>query len=516
MALNSYGVAFGDADTGSGWRNPSRYAWDDFDWIRYACEKADDEDEAVELLTKDVVDKLHASAVSENLFVVGPEKAFLVEADAFRYHVKEIDDVLVMSNYPKELWRTQLNKKLIASSFNIEKETLVREGGVVRLNSLLGVEILDIGDGWILVTDVSFSRFRFLKVMVRINVGERATVGDYSVRLLGIEGDKARVSVCYVFKAWEEKMLEHIYPRYGRITVKDMMNWSRLHEEDLEGLRPMCEDLYEYEGAMIFCIPGWNYNVLSGGWFAANHACSSIYVPVHISNLEVHEPYTTGEAARLSLELLNLFGHETLIPVFSKVENVFLWENMEHEKIAETLLDRDSDVSEFLTVVDMGMQRQGFLTLEIWRDVGRNHRNDEVVGIIGGLWRGNYSASLDSMFSAVESLRSIGELDLSYKVLEIIYCICESRLDAAGSVGRNVSSFYELYWEGRRRIEDGDFDLGSEMIKESFVSADLLLKGQRLPEISVKDDEKFEIPFAFVFVVVVALVILTVRFLRKH
>ena len=47
MSLSTSGLAYGDADTGSGWINPiKRYAWDDFDWIRYACQTAGDEDEA--------------------------------------------------------------------------------------------------------------------------------------------------------------------------------------------------------------------------------------------------------------------------------------------------------------------------------------------------------------------------------------------------------------------------------------------------------------------------------------
>jgi hypothetical protein len=33
MTLNDKGLAFGDADTNSNWVNPSRYAWDDFDYI---------------------------------------------------------------------------------------------------------------------------------------------------------------------------------------------------------------------------------------------------------------------------------------------------------------------------------------------------------------------------------------------------------------------------------------------------------------------------------------------------
>ncbi|MCJ2534411.1 MAG: hypothetical protein LN364_04180, partial [Candidatus Thermoplasmatota archaeon] len=155
MSLNDVGIAFGDADTNSNWKNPTKNAWDDFDWIRYACEKADDEDEAVKLLTEDLVDAMHASGVSENLFVVGPKKAFLVEADAFHYVIKEVDDLLVMSNYPKELWKTQRHKKLpIASSFDIEKEQYVRQGRVIRLNSLYGVKIVEIGEDYVVARQI--------------------------------------------------------------------------------------------------------------------------------------------------------------------------------------------------------------------------------------------------------------------------------------------------------------------------------------------------------------------------
>ena len=71
----------------------------------------------------------------------------------------------------------------------------------------------------------------------------------------------------------------------------------------------MCEDAVEYEAAMIFKIPEEHANLLSSGWFAANHACSSIYVPVHICDNDFYDPYQTGEAAALSLELLHKYGH---------------------------------------------------------------------------------------------------------------------------------------------------------------------------------------------------------------
>ena len=43
---------------------------------------------------------------------------------------------------------------------------------------------------------------------VEINLGERTTVGDYSVKLLDIDGKKAKLSMSYVFKEWEDKMFQ--------------------------------------------------------------------------------------------------------------------------------------------------------------------------------------------------------------------------------------------------------------------------------------------------------------------
>ena len=145
MVLTDAGLAFGDADTLSRGVNPTKNAWDDSDWIRYACQTADNEDEAITLLTTEAVEQLHATGVSENLFVVGSQKVVVIEADALRYTIQDIPDVLVMSNYAKDLWRTQLIRSLpIASSFNAQKVTMVRQGSVVHLGSVCGMKILAI------------------------------------------------------------------------------------------------------------------------------------------------------------------------------------------------------------------------------------------------------------------------------------------------------------------------------------------------------------------------------------
>lgn len=418
MVFSESGIAFGDADTGSNWRNPTRYAWDDFDWMRYACEKADDEDEAVGLLTQDIIDQMHAPGISENLFVVGPKKAFVIEADAFHYDVKEVTGFVPMSTYPKELWKTQVLRKLpIALSFDIKKDEYVRRGGIIRLNSLYGIKVVYIGKDWIIACQVPFLKIAyginmFVGKPVKIELAERKTVGDFSVELLDIDGNKARISLCFMYKAWEDIMMNYVQSRYGSITVKDMMNWSRLHENDLDGLRPMCEDRCTYEAAMIYKIPKENFETLSSGWFAANHPCSSIYVPVHICDTDIYGPYKEGDAAALSLELLNRYGHDTLTLYFNRVEDVLIYENEVREKIANDMIADNKNVSDFLTITDMGMQQQAWMTEEIWMEasnISDEKDKHEVIDIIGSIWEKNYSISLERMQNAISALEDISE-----------------------------------------------------------------------------------------------------------
>jgi len=521
MSFNNVGLAFGDADTNSNWKNPTRNAWDDFDWMRYACEKADNEDEAVDLLTKDLVDNMHASGVSENLFIVGPKKAFLVEADAFHYTIKEVDDLLVMSNYPKELWKTQRHKKLpIASSFDTEKEQYVRRGRVVRLNSIYGVKIVDIGEEWVVARQVPFLKFdkiiRIMGTKVKIKLGERETVGDYSVRLLDIDGNKAKISVCYVFKAWEEKMLEYMQPRHGNIRVKDMMNWSRLTGEDLEGLRPMCEEVYPYESAMIYKIPEENYDVLSGGWFSANHACSSIYVPVHICNTDIYEPYKTGEAAELSLELLESYGNQHLLSSLSVVENVFLYETEEMEEIAEDLIQKNLDVSYFLTVVDMGMQKQAMLTQQIWSET----QGVEEVSLIKNMWQNNYSNTLEMMENTVYALNNSSESSAVVdKIIEIVLSICESRMYAAESIGKNTSMVEEKFKTGKNFLQRGLYRSGFDHLQTAFTYSNMLLNGKETlvntGDIETSQNEEIWTDFNIFLMVILCITVFVILVKKK-
>jgi hypothetical protein len=492
MSLSDVGIAYGDADSNSEWINPMKYAWDDFDWIRYACEKADDENEAIDLLTKDAVKKMHATGVSENLFVVGPTIGVVIEADAYRYKIKKIEDgIYVMSNYPKELWRSQIRKKLpIASSFDTVVEKSVRRGGVIRLKSIRGIRVTDIGKDFVTVKPIFIIhayKTNSIGIVTKINLGERKTVGHYSVELLDISGNKAKLRVSYVYKAWEEKMLEYIQPKYGKITVQDMVDWSRLEREELDGLRPMCEEFYEYEAVAIYKIPELDYLYMSCGWFSPNHACSSIYIPFHICNTDIYDPYETGEAAQLSLDIYNGFDHDIIADNFSKVENVFFYEIDEAERISGERLTSGEEISNFLTIIDMGMQKQAFLTEKIWKEINKisNEKNKQaIINEIIIIWDTNYANSFDKMKNAILNLNGVSNsAGIIEKIEEIALDISNCRIEAAKAVGIEVKSAEEKYSCAVNLINKNEYEEGFNFLKKAYIQSDMLIKGQAYQDI---------------------------------
>jgi hypothetical protein len=477
MVLTDAGLAFGDADTLSYWVNPTKNAWDDFDWIRYACQTANNEDQAINLLTTEAVHHLHATGVSENLFLVGPQQAVVIEADAVRHTVHTVNDVLVMSNYPKDLWRTQLLQSLpIAFSFETKKETWVQCDSVVHLESICGVKITQIAQNSIttrVVPSFAFKLSGFDKD-VTINLGERASVGPYSVQLLDINGTTARISLCTTAYAWEQELLSQIQPLIGAITIKDLISWSRFHSIDLNGLRPMCEDTVEYEAAIIFKIPEEHANLLSSGWFAANHACSSIYIPVHICVNDIYDPYQTGEAATLSLDLLHKYGHGTLITKCQNVEDVFVSENEANEILAHQMLHNTSDIIPFLTAVDLDMQEQAYLTEQLW--LYAPNASEEV---IENIWMENYTVSFERMQKAVSILKTIpGSETMMFLLGTIALSICKSRIVTASIIGKNCTDVKQEYIEADQYFNSGEFMRGFVVLHHAFDSCNKFIHGE--------------------------------------
>jgi hypothetical protein len=252
------------------------------------------------------------------------------------------------------------------------------------------------------ITAQVFPLFAFknseLNKEVTVSIGERATVGPYSTTLLESTGETARISMCTIDYAWEQTLKNEIEPQIGNITIQDLIGWSRLHTYDLDGLRPMCEDQNTFEAAMIFKIPNEHATLLSSGWFAANHACSSIYIPVHICDTDFYDSYETGDAAALSLSLLQKYGHGNITSLCQSVESVFLLENEINEAVAHLMIHADLNITSFLTELDKGMQEQAYLTEQLWLSVPNASRT-----IIEGIWTDNYATTQELIRNAQAS-----------------------------------------------------------------------------------------------------------------
>lgn len=481
MALSETGIAYADADSPLFLVNPTRHAWDDFDWIRYACEDAATEEQAIALLTGDIIDTLHAPGVGENLFVVGPQKGYVIESDAFKYTVQEIQDIYVQSNYPKSLWKRSVYPLLIGFSFNLTKDSVVRENRIVRLGpTFLGVKILDIQPGGIVAKQFPIGE------KITISLGDTGTVGVFRVQLLEITGKKAHVSLSYRYLDWETQIKTLLYQKYGHLDVQDLINMSRLHNTSLDGLRGMCEG--GFEAATIYKIPSSYPDILSSGWFAPNQ-CSWTYAPFHICNQDIYAPYRDGTAHMLAQELLHLYGHGTLIPLITNIEKIFLLETERVESHAVSYL-REGHIrkaSDLLTVSDLSIQKQGFIWENILYDLTgiKSEIQDEIFTSLTQIWTQNYLYSLPRIQKTLELLTSFQTPtdhtinSLKDKLLLLALNITECKINQA-SIISNVSQdiYVDDLEQGKHLLNNGEYEAGFHHLSLAYSNANNIILGK--------------------------------------
>ena len=225
MVLTDCGISYGTNDCPSlMYTNPSRYAWDDFDWIRYAYQIAETEDEAVELLTKEVVDELHATDIGETLYVVGPHKGFAIEADAYNYHVEEIKELYIKSNYPEFLWDVcSSDQYKYAPHFETLFNDWAREHQVIKLGPkcALGVTITQISK-----EKITAKAFPGNGQEVTINMGENKSLGNFRVGLIATSGfydtpiqqqKRAHVTICFKYLEWRNRLYDIASQKKGKL-----------------------------------------------------------------------------------------------------------------------------------------------------------------------------------------------------------------------------------------------------------------------------------------------------------
>ncbi|MCD6512945.1 MAG: hypothetical protein J7K61_05025 [Thermoplasmata archaeon] len=444
MLFTDAGIAFGDADVASYLVNPTRNAWDDFDWLRYAAENASSVDEAMDLLQNVV--EMHAPGVGENLFVVGYDKACVAEADAYRFIKSDVAGVLAMSNYPKMLWNGKITSRLIASSFDKVFEGSVKRWHAVRLGGVFGIRITKMAEDWIEARQVPFGE------KARVDIGNGARVGNYWVELLESNGKSAKIRVSYAYYEWEKILEDKL--RKGNVDVGDMMKIARLTSQDLYGLRGMSEG--DEKATMIFVLPSKPY--LACGWFAPD-AIASIFVPVHICDYDIYDAYENGEAAEISLNLLMKYDRVN----FSSVEEVFQNENAIMEELA---LKNEEKASFILTQSDMAMQREAFMMENMWMNL-----NDKEKELMAKIWQKDYYTTVSSMAGNIDRFGEYGKRMLTQIALQM----CEARTNIDKEV--NGSDYTWAYEKAKKLADAGKYKESLVVIKEVMGNVDEKLFG---------------------------------------
>jgi len=481
MVLTTAGLAFGDADSLSRWINPTRFAWDDFDWIRYSAEQAGTESEAIHLLTDKAVNQLHAPGVSENMCLVGPEKGYMIEADAYRYTVKEIvDDVDVISNYPRKLWDTQIiRSRFIADEYNASVTDTVTERECVHLNSIARIKILNITQNEIKVRQIPFftnigyhdGKPTFLMPSVTISLGENKTVGDFYLSLKNISDNKATIYLTTAVHAWEQTLLKRIVPKKGTITVEDLMNWSRIQAKDVPDVRPMCEEAYPYEGVAIYQIPKKQFQIASKGWFSANHACSSIYVPFHSSNTEIDKAYKTSEAAKISYDLYQNYS-DSLLHLIKSIEEVFLTENNVFDRWIHKSIHQEKIQINVLTSVDTTMQKQAWIMQKLFHDISKLEKKQQhtLFNYSKQLWCDNYSTTMISMGSILNQTNSIENISFFNKaVMQLMETTCNCFINITQTIGHSTEKLVDTYHQAIQLLDQNQYNKAANLFQHILI-----------------------------------------------
>jgi hypothetical protein len=430
MVLTSAGISIGDVDNPTlEHLNRNETAWDDFDWMRFAFQTANSEDEAVRLLTEVAVDELHATGIGEILFVVGPEKGYAIEADAEHYYVHEIEDVFVKSNYPEFLWEScSYFKTKYAPTFETKFDDWVVKNQTIKLgeNCSRGVTIINISENSIVARLYPDDGKN-----VTIHIGENKSVYNFRVGLVDTEFEvddsqvyatDARITICYKYLEWRENVYNLVNTRKGEIKVQDMIKWSRLHEDDMDGLRGFCEGSEtRQEVVNIFKHPLEKPELMSSLWFAGI-PCSSLYVPVHSSVEYIYGPYRNGEAWNITLDLLQNYTHGELTPVLDGIEEVFLNENDKLENICFKFNDTmNESLIKLLTISDNMLQNHAYKMETILLDLAKleslniTKLAEELKTIsetIKNMWKIDYNTSFMGLKNAIIEVENlIGEIN---------------------------------------------------------------------------------------------------------
>jgi hypothetical protein len=529
MVLTSAGISIGDADNPTLQHvNKNATAWDDFDWMRFAFQTADSEDEAVRLLTEVAVDELHATSIGETLFVVGPDKGYAIEADADHYYVHEIEDFYMKSNYAEFLWeQCSYFKNKYAPTFETKFNGWVRVNQTIKLgpNCSRGVKIVNITQ-W----NITAQPYPDDGTLVTFNLFPNQSVGNFRVNLHNIkyksvsENDyefMANISVCYKYLEWRDwyYYLFEIEKNMGKISLEHLIYWSKRHTKLTYGLRPFCEGSETRQEAVnIFKHPVVGSEILGSLWYAGI-PCSSVYVPVHIGSKDIYEPFKTGEAWHLSLALLQNYSHGNLKDRLG--EGLIISENDEIESICFGLLKqkKNETISDLLTYSDLLCQFYGFMEEKIllklapYKDEWKRQIFKEIRNT-GGSTFNNYLTNIRSLIPKIEEdleiinkslteidknmyrdLREFRDMFIEFMNTTVHYKIKQAEI-MVGFENHSLNISRNFYQKGYNNTQHSNFTGAAENFLIAFQIAEALVKNLTIPHVDIdnkkQDDKKPE------------------------
>ncbi len=228
----------------------------------------------------------------------------------------------------------------------------------------------------------------------------------------------------------------------------------------------------KYEGTAIYKIPNEYYATLSGGWFSPNHATASIFVPFHICNNEIFEPYTTGEAAILCSKLSNHYGNR-LVSAIEKTETVFLTETYLTEQWATNHMLSSSNVAKVVTLSDVFIQKQAYFMQRLFEKIMRYSETEQkqYLNLVSSMWQENYAQTLPNIKESLIILSEISDSsDLQQYIESIALSIVKGQIEKNIASGVDSSEMMAEYEQGKQFIQNGQYEKGFPMLETAYSS----------------------------------------------
>ena len=169
----------------------------------------------------------------------------------------------------------------------------------------------------------------------------------------------------------------------------------------------------------------------------------------------------------------------------------------EMEKISIDYISHKTDVSEFLTVIDMSMQKQAFLTGEIWKVIDDK---ESIINIVENIWEDNYLTTLENIKQALFELDEMSQTNLiKQKLIDISFDICNSRIKAANVLEKKVDVLLDQLNLANNLVINRQYEKGFQKLEKSYTDANLLIKGQVIVEDIVTETKNGEGNNSFLF-----------------